>query len=62
MNAALQYQEENEEGDLEGFISFVNDEVHARFRCTMHKLGNSLIEVDGDGSIDEVEKRIEEAL
>ncbi len=36
------------EGDLEGFIAFVNDEVHARFRCTMHKLGNSLIELDGD--------------
>ena len=36
------------EGDLEGFISFVNDEVHARFRCTMHKLGNALIEFDGD--------------
>jgi len=32
------------EGDLEGFIRFVNDEVHLRFRCTMHRLGNALIE------------------
>ncbi|MEE2662979.1 MAG: nuclear transport factor 2 family protein [Myxococcota bacterium] len=36
------------EGDLEGFIRFVNEAVHARFRCTMHKLGNALIEIDGD--------------
>jgi hypothetical protein len=35
-------------GDLEGFIAFLNDEVHCRFRCTMHKLGHALIEVHGD--------------
>ena len=35
-------------GDVEGFIRFVNEEVHARFRCTMHKLGQASIEVDGD--------------
>jgi len=35
-------------GDVEGFIAFVNDEVHARFRCTMHKLGQASIEVIGD--------------
>jgi len=35
-------------GDVEGFVRFVNAEVHARFRCTMHKLGQASIEVDGD--------------
>ncbi len=35
-------------GDVEGFLAFVEKEVHARFRITMHKLGQSLIEVDGD--------------
>lgn len=35
-------------GDVEGFLAFVRDEVHARFRTTVHKLGQSLIEVDGD--------------
>lgn len=35
-------------GDVEGFLDFVAKEVHARFRTTMHKLGQSLIEVEGD--------------
>ncbi|MEZ4282840.1 MAG: nuclear transport factor 2 family protein [Myxococcota bacterium] len=35
-------------GDVDGFLAFVAGEVHARFRTTMHKLGQSLIEVDGD--------------
>jgi hypothetical protein len=35
-------------GDVDGFITFVEREVHARFRCTMHKLGNAHIEVVGD--------------
>jgi len=35
-------------GDVDGFLAFVRDEVHARFRITVHKLGQSLIEVDGD--------------
>jgi SnoaL-like domain len=35
-------------GDLEGFLAFVRDEVHARFRLTMHKLGQSLIEIEGE--------------
>ncbi|MFO0687963.1 MAG: nuclear transport factor 2 family protein [Myxococcota bacterium] len=35
-------------GDVEGFLAFVRDAVHARFRTTMHKLGQSLIEIDGD--------------
>ncbi|MBY0398961.1 nuclear transport factor 2 family protein [Myxococcota bacterium] len=35
-------------GDVEGFLAFVRDEVHARFRMTMHKLGQSFIEVEGD--------------
>ena len=35
-------------GDVEGFLAFVEKEVHARFRITMHKLGQSLIEIDGD--------------
>jgi hypothetical protein len=36
------------QGDVDGFIDFVHDEVQARFRCTMHKLGNALIEISGD--------------
>ena len=36
------------QGDLEGFLDFVEGEVHARFRTTMHKLGQVLIEVEGD--------------
>jgi len=35
-------------GDVEGFLEFVKHEVYARFRTTMHKLGQSLIEVEGD--------------
>lgn len=35
------------QGDVDGFIDFVDREVHARFRCTMHKLGQALIEIDG---------------
>ncbi|MCR9094127.1 MAG: nuclear transport factor 2 family protein [bacterium] len=35
-------------GDLEGFLEFVEREVWARFRTTMHKLGQALIEIDGD--------------
>ena len=35
-------------GDVEGFLLFVKNEVHARFRTTMHKLGQCLIEVEGD--------------
>lgn len=35
-------------GDVEGFLAFVETEVHARFRTTMHKLGQSLIEIAGD--------------
>lgn len=36
------------QGDLDGFVAFVADEVWSRFRTTMHKLGQSLIEIDGD--------------
>ena len=36
------------QGDLDGFIAFVEAEVYARFRTTMHKLGQALIEIDGD--------------
>lgn len=36
------------QGDVEGFLAFVRDEVHARFRTTMHKLGQSRIELSGD--------------
>jgi len=35
-------------GDVDGFIAFVKRDVQARFRCTMHKLGNAYIEVQGD--------------
>lgn len=35
-------------GDLDGFITFVDREVYSRFRTTMHKLGQALIEIDGD--------------
>lgn len=35
-------------GDVEGFLAFVASEVHARFRTTMHKLGQSFVEIDGD--------------
>jgi hypothetical protein len=35
-------------GDVEGFLAFVANEVHARFRTTMHKLGQSFVELDGD--------------
>ncbi|MEZ4331736.1 MAG: nuclear transport factor 2 family protein [Myxococcota bacterium] len=35
-------------GDVEGFLAFVAKEVHARFRTTMHKLGQSRIELEGD--------------
>lgn len=35
-------------GDVEGFLAFVAQEVHARFRTTVHKLGQSLIEIEGD--------------
>ena len=36
------------QGDLDGFVDFVAKEVWARFRTTMHKLGQALIEVEGD--------------
>ena len=36
------------QGDVDGFVAFVQQEVQARFRTTMHKLGNVLIEIDGD--------------
>lgn len=35
-------------GDLDGFIQFVEEEVYSRFRTTMHKLGQALIEIEGD--------------
>lgn len=41
------------QGDLEGFLAFVEREVWARFRTTMHKLGQALIEVDGDTATSE---------
>jgi hypothetical protein len=40
-------------GDLDGFIEFVDKEVYSRFRTTMHKLGQALIEIDGDGATGE---------
>lgn len=40
-------------GDVEGFLDFVERDVHARFRTTMHKLGQALIEVDGDSATSE---------
>ena len=36
------------QGDLDGFIDFVAKQVWSRFRTTMHKLGQALIEIDGD--------------
>ncbi len=36
------------QGDLDGFVEFVEKEVWSRFRTTMHKLGQALIEIDGD--------------
>ncbi|MCP4906781.1 MAG: nuclear transport factor 2 family protein [bacterium] len=36
------------QGDLDGFIEFVENEIYSRFRTTMHKLGQALIEIDGD--------------
>ena len=36
------------QGDVEGFIDFVKRDVMDTCRCTMHKMGNSLIEVAGD--------------
>jgi len=41
------------QGDLEGFVTFVEKEVWSRFRTTMHKLGQALIEVDGDSAASE---------
>lgn len=38
-------------GDLEGFLDFVEGEVHGRFRITMHKLGQVLIELDPSGDV-----------
>ncbi|MFK7894687.1 MAG: nuclear transport factor 2 family protein [Myxococcota bacterium] len=40
-------------GDLEGFLSFVEQEVWSRFRTTMHKLGQALIEIGGDSATSE---------
>lgn len=40
-------------GDLDGFIEFVKKEVYSRFRTTMHKLGQALIEIDGDTATSE---------
>ena len=40
-------------GDLDGFIRFVEEEVYSRFRTTMHKLGQALIEIDGDRATSE---------
>ena len=36
------------QGNLDGFVDFVAREVWSRFRTTMHKLGQALIEIDGD--------------
>lgn len=36
------------QGGLEGFLDFVETEVWARLRITMHRLGQSLIEIEGD--------------
>jgi len=36
------------QGDANGFIAWVKPTVMDVFTCTMHKLGNVLIEVDGD--------------
>ena len=36
------------QGDLDGFLAFVAREVWSRFRTTMHKLGQALIELEGD--------------
>jgi hypothetical protein len=35
-------------GGVDGLIEYIQKEVHSRFRTTMHKLGQALIEVDGD--------------
>ncbi len=40
-------------GSLDGFLDFVACEVHARFRTTMHKLGQALIEIEGDEALAE---------
>ncbi len=36
------------QGGLDGFLAFVEREVWSRFRTTMHKLGQALIEIEGD--------------
>jgi hypothetical protein len=35
-------------GDVKGFLEWVQPTVMQSFSCTMHKLGNVLIEIDGD--------------
>jgi hypothetical protein len=35
-------------GDVDGFVDWVKSSVQNRFRCTVHKLGNAYIELDGD--------------
>lgn len=40
-------------GGLDGFLEFVEKEVYSRFRTTMHKLGQALIEIDGDQATSE---------
>ena len=35
-------------GGVDGFVEFVKRDVQDRFRCTMHKLGQTKIEIDGD--------------
>jgi len=41
------------QGDLDGFVTFVEAEVWSRFRTTMHKLGQAAIEIDGDSATSE---------
>ena len=36
-------------GGVDGFLAFVGSEVHARFRTTMHKLGQSFVEIEPEG-------------
>ncbi len=38
------------QGDLKGFLDFVEREVWSRFRITMHKLGQASIEIEGDAA------------
>ena len=41
------------QGDIDGFLPWVKETVMDTYTCTMHKMGNTLIEIDGDGAFGE---------